>query len=119
MKEIQSQLIKPFVEKMEREWQALYDQVRESSVPEAQNLKPIVQTQLEQLRSLLDSQVGGAEAPPAQTTDSVHDFVRRSKMDLRSAERRWRRHLVSTERVKTRHINQVAKFSSRKDSDQR
>lgn len=110
MKKIQTQLIKPFVEKMEKEWQALYDKVASSPVPEAKELCPLVESHLSMLRGIMseeslseNSQVGGK--------GSVHDFVRQSKMDLRSAERRWKRHLVSTERVKTRLANHSEKFS--------
>jgi hypothetical protein len=109
MKKIQSQLIKPFVEKMEREWQALYDKVRESKIPEAVELRPVVETHLEKLQSLI-SQTTGGENSALDSTDSAHDFIRQSKLDLRTAERRWQRHLVSTERVKTRFANHSSKF---------
>ena len=109
MKKIQSQLIKPFVEKMEREWQSLYDKVRESKVTEALELCPVVENHLKQLQQLSSQSMDG-ENSAANSTDSVHDFIRKSKLDLRSAERRWQRHLVSTERVKTRFANHSAKF---------
>jgi hypothetical protein len=110
MKKIQTQLIKPFVEKMEREWQSLYDKVRESKVPEALELCPVVKNQLEKLQQLRSQSTDG-ENSKENSTDSVHHFIRQSKMDLRSAERRWQRYLVSTERVKTRLANHSAKFS--------
>ncbi len=109
MKKIQSQLIKPFVEKMEKEWQALYDKVSASKVSEALELRPIVENHLGKLHHLR-SQTTDGENSEANSTDSVHDFIRQSKMDLRSAERRWQRYLVSTERVKTRLANHSAKF---------
>ncbi len=115
MKKIQSQLIKPFVEKMEKEWQALYDKVRESQAPEAEELCPVVENHLEKLRQLLAQSTNGDDFETS-STDSGHDFVRQSKMDLRSAERRWQRHLVSTERVKTRFANHSAKFPAERSS---
>lgn len=108
MKKIQSQLIKPFVEKMEKEWQALYDKVRESQVPDAADLRPVVEENLSQIRQILNKEEA---LMPVSESESMHDFVRQSKMSLRSAERRWQRHLVSTERVKTRLMNHSAKFS--------
>ncbi len=111
MKKIQSQLIKPFVEKMEREWQSLYDKVRESKIPEAVELCPVVEKHLGELKQLISESTNG-EDPRANSTGSVHDFIRQSKMDLRTAERRWQRHLVSTERVKTRFANHSVKFPS-------
>ena len=109
MKKIQTLLIKPFVEKMEKEWEALYQQVVSSAVPEAKELCPLVQSQLSKLRGLIaneslqDNQDSSSQA-------SAHDFIRQSKMDFRSAERRWKRHLVSTARVKTRLANHSDKF---------
>ena len=108
MKEIQVQLIKPFVQKMEMEWQVLYDNVRHSKVPEAVELRPLAENQLNQLKKFLDPPtLEGFEFAP--TTDSVHQFLRQSKMDFRSAKRRWVRHLVSCERIKTRYENHLAK----------
>lgn len=110
MKKIQSQLIKPFVEKMEMEWQSFYDKLQNSKDPEAVELRPLAQSQLEKLR-LLVAQAEQGKMAVSDSTESVHDFIRQSKMDFRSAERRWVRHLVSTERVKTRIANHSAKFS--------
>lgn len=109
MEKIQSQLIKPFVEKMEKEWQALYDKISQEKSQESEKLRPEVETHLVQIKKILksggvpqDLQISGEEG--------MHDFVRQSKMSLRTAERRWQRHLVSTERVKTRALNHSAKF---------
>jgi len=107
MEKIQSQLIKPFVEKMEKEWQSLYDKVTQSQAPEAEELRPVVEEHLNQIRGLLKKE---STLEPSAESESAHDFVRQSKMSLRSAERRWQRHLVSTERVKTRLQNHSAKF---------
>ncbi len=111
MKKIQFQLIKPFIQKMEAEWQDLYDKVGHSQVPEAEELRPLALNHLDQLQKMLD-QASVAENLTLATTDSTHQFIRQSKIDFRSAQRRWMRHLVSAERLKTRLANHPKKKSS-------
>ena len=111
MKKIQSQLIKPFIQKMEAEWQDLYDKLCISQVPEAEKLRPLVLNHLDQFQKMLN-QASVAENLPLATTDSAHQFIRQSKIDFRSVQRRWLRHLVSCERLKTRLANHSRKKSS-------
>lgn len=112
MDKIQSQLIKPFVEKMEKEWQALYDKISQEKSQESDELKPEVQTHLIKLKGLLNPSDKSVNVP-LTGENAIHDFCRKSKMELRVVERRWQRHIVSRERVKTRASNQSAKFLNR------
>ena len=111
MKKIQSQLIKPFIQKMEAEWQDLYDKLCHSQIPEAEELRPLALNHLDQLQKML-RQASVAENLPLATTDSANQFIRQSKIDFRLAQRRWVRHLVSRERLKTRLANHPKKKSS-------
>lgn len=113
MDKIQSQLIKPFVQKMEKEWQALYDKISQEKSSEAEKLCPEVKNHLLKIQRILNEE--DVLTPVASGEEAVHTFVRQSKMELRAAERRWQRHLVSTERVKTRAMNHSAKFPGPED----
>ncbi len=112
MENIQSQLIKPFVEKMEKEWQALYDKISQEKSQESDELKPEVENHLAKLKKLQINE-GISRHLSSTGEEAIHEFVRQSKMEFRVAERRWQRHIVSRERVKTRASNQSAKFLSR------
>jgi len=112
MEKIQSQLIKPFVEKMEKEWQALYDKISQEKSQESDKLRPEVESHLAHLKKLRSNEELSLKLT-ATGENTIHEFVRQSKMEFRVAERRWQRHIVSRERVKTRASNQSAKFLNR------
>lgn len=110
MKKIQEQLIVPFVVKMEKEWQELYEKVSGSPSTDAKKLCPVVQEELNKLRDLaaVDSTGSGSDI------DDVHNFLRESKMNFRSVERKWKRCLVSAERTKTRLSNHQSRLNKLK-----
>jgi hypothetical protein len=101
--EITAQLIKPFIEKMELEWESLYREVSGHPDEEAATLKPNIEQRMRQLEKFRTSamyfdqdKIGLTEFP------NFRDALRLLKLDLRTTRRRWRRHLVSKIRTQKR-----------------
>ncbi|MBU9889338.1 MAG: hypothetical protein KTQ49_05670 [Candidatus Omnitrophica bacterium] len=93
--EISSQLVKPFVEKMEMEWQKLYTEVSGYDSGEAVAMRPSIQQRIRQLEkwrmsaTYCDQNKSGFDEFP-----NLREALRFLKLDLRMSRRKWRRHLV-------------------------
>ena len=101
--EISGQLIKPFIDKMEIEWQDFYREISGHGSDEANQLKPSVEQRMRQLEKFRVSALytenddsGLKEFP------NLREALRFLKLDLRTTRRKWRRHLVSKVRTQKR-----------------
>ena len=101
--EISSQLIRPFIDKMETEWQSLYHEISNHESEEATALRPSIEQRMRQLEKFRvtvlyteQDEVGLKEFP------NVREALRFLKLDLRTTRRKWRRHLVSKVRTQKR-----------------
>lgn len=113
--EISAQLLKPYIEKMESEWEHLYKEVCGHSGEEAASMKPAIEQRMRQLEKFRTSamyfeqdKTGLNEFP------NLRESLRLLKLDLRTTRRRWRRHIVSKIRVQKRQerIDHEATFTS-------
>lgn len=101
--EISTQLLKPYIEKMESEWEHLYKEVCGHQGDEAAIMKPAIEQRMRQLEKFrtsamyLDQDKSGANEFP-----DLRESLRLLKLDLRTTRRRWRRHIVSKIRVQKR-----------------
>jgi hypothetical protein len=101
--EISAQLIRPFVEKMESEWELLYREVSGHPDEEAAALRPNIEQRMRQLEKFrtsamyFDQDKAGLKEFP-----NLRDALRLLKIDLRTTRRKWRRHLVSKIRTQKR-----------------
>ena len=101
--EISDQLIRPFINKMESEWQDLYREISDHRSDEASALRPSIEQRMRQLEkfriSILYSEqdVAGLKEFP-----NLREALRFLKLDLRTTRRRWRRYLVSKVRTQKR-----------------
>ena len=101
--EISSQLMKPFIQKIETEWQDLYREISVHPSEEAIALKPSIEQRMRQLERFRVSafyfeqdDAGLKEFP------NLREALRFLKLDLRTTRRKWRRHLVSKIRTQKR-----------------
>ncbi len=101
--EISGQLIRPFIDKIETGWQDLYREISGHASDEANALKPSIEQRMRQLERFRVSalyseqdEVGLKEFP------NLQEALRFLKLDLRTARRKWRRHLVSKIRTQKR-----------------
>lgn len=101
--QISDQLLRPFIDKMETEWQDLYREISGHQSEEAGALRPSIEQRMRQLErfrvSALYSEkdtVGLKEFP------NLREALRFLKLDLRTTRRKWRRHLVSKIRTQKR-----------------
>ncbi len=101
--EISNQLIRPFIDKIETEWQDLYREISGHASDEASALKPSIEQRMRQLERFRVSalyseqdEVGLKEFP------NLREALRFLKLDLRTTRRKWRRHLVSKIRTQKR-----------------
>ena len=94
--EISSQLIRPFIDKMEIEWQDLHREISGHASDEASALRPSIEQRMRQLEKFRVSVLYSTqdETDPKEFPD-LREALRFLKLDLRTARRKWRRHLVS------------------------
>ena len=101
--EISSQLLRPFIEKMETEWQDLFHEISGNKSDEAVALKPSIEQRMRQLEKFrvsalyYDQDGAGLKEFP-----NLREALRFLKLDLRTTRRKWRRHLVSKIRTQKR-----------------
>jgi len=101
--EISSQLLKPFIEKMEGEWQALYQEISGHESEEAIAIKPSIEQRMRQLEKFRMSAVYYEQDGTAlREFPNMREALRFLKLDLRTTRRKWRRHLVSKIRTQKR-----------------
>lgn len=101
--EISGQLLKPFIEKIESEWQEFYRELSGHESEEAVELRPSVELRMRRLEKFRVSALyyqqdesGLREFP------NLREALRFLKLDLRTTRRKWRRHLVSKIRTRKR-----------------
>ena len=101
--EIGSQLIRPFIEKMETEWQDLYREISDHVSDEATALRPSIEQRMRQLEKFRVSALYSEQDESGlKEFPNLREALRFLKLDLRTARRRWRRHLVSKIRTQKR-----------------
>jgi len=101
--EISNQLLRPFIEKMESEWDQLYREVCGHPDPEAADLRPAIEQRMRQLEKFRTSAMYFAQDEAAlKGFPNLREALRLLKLDLRASRRKWRRHLVSKVRTQKR-----------------
>lgn len=101
--EISSQILKPFIEKMETDWQQLYREVCGNSSEEAYAMKPAIEQRMRQLEKFrVSAMYYDQEGNGLKEFPNLREALRFLKLDLRATRRKWRRHLVSKIRIQKR-----------------
>ncbi|OQA56155.1 MAG: hypothetical protein BWY42_01142 [Candidatus Omnitrophica bacterium ADurb.Bin277] len=101
--EINSQLIKPYIEKMEAEWLQLYSEVCGHPSHEASEMKPSIEQRMRQLEKFRTSAMYfGHDESGLKQFPNLREALRLLKLDLRATRRKWRRYLVSKIRTQKR-----------------
>lgn len=101
--EISGQLLKPFIDKIENEWQDFYREISKHESDEAVELRPSVEQRMRQLEKFrisalyYENDESGLKEFP-----NLREALRFLKLDLRTTRRKWRRHLVSKIRTQKR-----------------
>lgn len=98
--EISNQILRPLIDRLKAECQELYQQVSLHSSDEALQLKTFIQRKMRQLE-MLGVSVSYASSLPEQPDLPVlrHTF-RQLKLELRFAQRKWKRVLLSEARIR-------------------
>ncbi|MGI6240418.1 MAG: hypothetical protein ACOYJW_00570 [Candidatus Omnitrophota bacterium] len=101
--EISSQLLKPYIEKMETEWQQLYREVCGHSSDGVAAMKPAIEQRMRQLEKFRTSAMYfDRDEKGVKQFPNLREALRLLKLDLRTTRRQWRRHLVSKIRTQKR-----------------
>ena len=101
--EISSQLIRPFIDKMETEWQDLYHEISGHASDEASALRPSIEQRMRQLEKFrISALYSEQDAAGPKEFPNLREALRFLKLDLRTTRRKWRRHLVSKIRTQKR-----------------
>ena len=101
--EISSQLIRPFIDKMEIEWQDLYREISSHTSDEASELRPSIEQRMRQLEKFRVSALYSEQAETGSNEfPNLREALRFLKLDLRTTRRKWHRHLVSKIRTQKR-----------------
>ena len=101
--EISGQLIRPFIERMEIEWQDLYREISSHESTEATALRPSIEQRMRQLEKFRVSALYSEQDETAlKEFPNLREALRFLKLDLRTTRRKWRRHLVSKIRTQKR-----------------
>ena len=101
--EISSQLIRPFIDKIETEWQDLYREVSDHSSDEASALRPSIEQRIRQIeRFRVSALYSERDEAALKEFPNLREALRFLKLDLRTTRRKWRCHLVSKIRTQKR-----------------
>ncbi len=101
--EISSQLMRPFIDKMETEWQDLYREISDHGSDEASALKPSIEQRMRQIEKFRVSMLYSEQDETGlKEFPDLREALRFLKLDLRTTRRKWRRHLVSKIRTQKR-----------------
>ena len=101
--EISSQLIKPFINKIESEWKDFYREISENESAEAIELRPSVELRMRQLEKFrLSALYYEQDESGLKDFPNLREALRFLKLDLRTTRRKWRRYLVSKIRTQKR-----------------
>jgi hypothetical protein len=102
---ITNQLLDPLFQRIAAEYQDLNQSLTGVYTDEALELKAFIEKKLRQLEtvrvslSYLQQGIAGLGEPDLD----LRDMLRQHKLELRFARRRWKRHLVSQERIRRNH----------------
>jgi len=101
--EISNQLIRPFIDKIEIEWQELYREISDHASDEASALEPSIEQRMRQLERFRVSAIYSEQDETVlKEFPNLREALRFLKLDLRTTRRKWRRHLVSKIRTQKR-----------------
>ncbi len=101
--EISGQLVRPFIDKMESEWQELYREISGHKSDEAVALRPSIEQRIRQLeRFKVSALYSERDEAALKEFPNLREALRFLKLDLRTTRRKWRRHLVSKVRTQKR-----------------
>lgn len=101
--EISTQLLKPFIERIETDWQDLYREICGNESEEATAMKPSIEQRMRQLEKFRTSAMYyEQDGTGLKEFPNLREALRFLKLDLRTTRRKWRRHLVSKIRTQKR-----------------
>lgn len=101
--EITNQLLRPYIEKMESEWQELYKEISGHQSEEALAIKPSVEQRMRQLEKFrVSARYYEQDGTAFRDFPNLREALRFLKLDLRTTRRKWRRHLVTKIRTQKR-----------------
>jgi len=101
--EISSQLMRPFIDKIETEWQDFYREISNHPSDEASALRPSIEQRMRQLEKFRVSALySEQDESTLKEFPNLREALRFLKLDLRTTRRKWRRHLVSKVRTQKR-----------------
>ncbi len=99
MKEISNQILKPLIDRVEKECRELYHQVGDPASEEGVELKSFLQRKIRQLEMLSVSINYISTLPEQPDLPDLRSTFRQLKLELRFAQRRWKRILLGEARV--------------------
>jgi hypothetical protein len=101
--EINNQLMRPFIDKIETGWQDLYREISDHESEEASILRPSIEQRIRQLeRFRVSALYFEKDDTGLKEFPNLREALRFLKLDLRTMRRKWRRHLVSKVRTQKR-----------------
>ncbi len=101
--EISSQLIRPFIDKIETEWNDLYREISDHASDEANALRPSIEQRMRQLEKFRVSALYSEQDEAGlKEFPNLREALRFLKLDLRTTRRKWRCHVVSKLRTQKR-----------------
>lgn len=113
--EITDQLVRPFIDKLEVDWKNLYREISEHDGGETGEMKSAVEQRMRQLEKFrVSAQYYEKNETGLKEFPNLREALRFLKLDLRTARRKWRRHLVSKIRTQKRQerANHGASFAA-------
>ncbi len=101
--EISNQLMRPFIDKIETEWQDFYREVSDHASEEASALRPSIEQRMRQLeRFRVSALYFEKDDAGLKEFPNLREALRFLKLDLRTTRRKWRCYLVSKIRTQKR-----------------
>lgn len=97
---ISKQLLKPLIDRIEEEYLELFNEVSGSSSDEARSLRSALQQKRRQVEMASVSLLYVDRGARDYDTEHLRTRLRQLKLDLRFAQRKWKRYLVSEERIR-------------------
>ena len=98
--EISTQLVKPLIDRLVEEYKDLDREMTNYSSEEVDEMKTSIRKNLQQLEVLDSSMASIGPAADDSSSDDLRDILRQLKLELRFAQRRWKRQLLNEERFK-------------------
>jgi len=101
--QISDQLVKPLVERLGDEYRELDRELGQHSIEETESLKILIKKKLRYVESLCSDDPSNRSA----LHGNIHHTIRKLKLELRFAQRKWRRLLLNETRFKKQDKNEV------------